>query len=139
MTEQEAGGFADALGLAGAERKGAPPPRLARAAPAEAQALMRREAGEAAIAVSETISDYKRADQVVQAAAERHIGTRTLYLLDGVWVDRAYNARMQTKKLAYGSDEYFKFIEAHPELRPCFALGVKVIVCLDDNNAVAVE
>ncbi|OGV64483.1 MAG: hypothetical protein A3K19_21380 [Lentisphaerae bacterium RIFOXYB12_FULL_65_16] len=115
------------------------PATEARILSAQAQSQMKQQEGAAAIAVSEAISDYKETDRVAQAAAERHIGTRTFYLLNGVWVDRAFNKKMEMKKFAYASDEYFKFVEAHPELRPCFALGVKVIICLDEKTAVVVE
>jgi len=37
------------------------------------------------------------------------------------------------------SDAYFKLLEEKPALKPYFALGEKVIVCLDDKTAVSVE
>jgi hypothetical protein len=34
----------------------------------------------------------------------------------------------------FASDEYFKLIEKVPELKKFFAVGEKVIVCIDDTT-----
>jgi Ca-activated chloride channel family protein len=97
--------------------------------------------GRDAIALSESIAEYKQAlgPQTAEPPALKHIGRRTFYLIDGVWTDRAYHQRMKTRRLAYASDAYFEFLRRHPDLKACFALGPKLIVCLEDGTAVRVE
>lgn len=40
---------------------------------------------------------------------------------------------MKTKKLKYGSDEYFSLISREPDIARYLALGKKVIVCYKDQ------
>jgi len=46
---------------------------------------------------------------------------------------------MTERKVAYASEEYFRLIDEKPELKDCFALGVKVIVCIAGDTAIVVE
>ncbi len=101
---------------------------------------MEKKEGADAIQLSEAIDAYKRAGAAPSGpAVVRTVGKRVFYQLDGVWTDRDYRKDMKKITLKYGSDEYFKFIEKHPDLKPVFALGDRLIVCLDDKTAVVVE
>ena len=97
--------------------------------------------GREAVDLSEAIQEYKSSEVPASsiAPAVKHVGKKIFYLIDGVWTDRDYRKNMKETKVKYGSDEYFKALEEHPELRRYFALGEKVIVCLDDNRAIIVE
>jgi Ca-activated chloride channel family protein len=99
-----------------------------------------RDEGRDAVDLSEAIASYKRADasQPAGPPAVRHVGKRIFYLIGDTWTDRRYRTDMETIRLQYASDEYFAFLRKHPELKGCFALGVKVTVCLDDDTAVTV-
>lgn len=66
-----------------------------------------------------------------QAARQRVrlIGARTFVLSNGVWVDTAFDPNeMQTQKVAFLSEDYFKLTRSLPETSAAFALGERVIV-----------
>ena len=129
---------ADVAGAAGAGFRGAAagPQALSSAA---RKSYLARETGKEAIALSRAIADYKEESRSTAPTAVRYVGKRVFYRLGDTWIDRRYRPEMQTSKLAYGSVEYFACLRKHPELKPCFALGPKVIVCLDGNRAITVE
>jgi Ca-activated chloride channel family protein len=77
------------------------------------------------------------ADEAVQTI--RHVGKKTFYLIDGVWVDRDYKKEMKSATLQYASEEYFKTVAERPELKKYLALGSKVVVVLDDGTAIIVR
>jgi hypothetical protein len=104
---------------------------------------LRSESGRQAVRRSEAIDAYKTATVAEPAgpgpALMRTVDRRLFYHVDGVWKDRDYKPGMKEQRVKYASDEYFALLDKHPELRKCFALGEKVIVCLDAENAVVVE
>ena len=69
----------------------------------------------------------------------RHVGSKIFYKINGVWTDRAFTGELEVTKLEYASDEYFDFLEKHPDLDKYFALGERVIIALGDGKAVVVE
>jgi hypothetical protein len=73
------------------------------------------------------------------APAVKYVGKKVFYLVDDVWTDRDYKKGIKERKVKYGSDEYFKLLDEHPDWRQYFALGTKVIVCPDAESAVIVE
>jgi Ca-activated chloride channel family protein len=99
------------------------------------------ESGRDAVEHSKVIVDYKQAERVDEAVAPavRHVGSKLFYLLDGVWTDRRFVEGMKEIRVLYASDEYFNLLDKHEHLREYFALGARVIVCLDDETAVIVE
>lgn len=71
----------------------------------------------------EEVAAPSRQDQSV-----KHVGGKTFYLKDGVWVDSNYKEEMKTEKVDYLSEEYFELTRKNPELGKYFAIGDKVIV-----------
>ncbi len=71
------------------------------------------------------------------AAAEaaqvvRYIGDKTFIFSNGVWLDTTFDTKkMNTTKVAFQSDDYYKLLDARPEWGRYFALGSRVIVVLD--------
>ena len=63
--------------------------------------------------------------------ALRHVGSRTFYLRDGVWVDSAYRDAMAAVEIRCFSDAYFELLARMPDLAPCLALGARVLVVVD--------
>ena len=114
---------------------------LFRSEPKEAEKSLKADTGRDAVNLSEAIAKYKSSDRDEKdiSAAVKTVGKKIFYLLDGVWTDRDYKKDMKATRLKYLSDEYFKLLEKQPELKKYFALGEKVIVCLDAENAVIVE
>jgi Ca-activated chloride channel homolog len=59
----------------------------------------------------------------------RVLGARTFVLSGGKWIDTAFDPdRMETTKVDFLSQEYFRLVEAHPDLADAFALSEQVIV-----------
>lgn len=62
----------------------------------------------------------------------RIVGSRTYVLSNNIWVDTAFDPEtMETQKVSFLSDEYFKLVELRSELAAGFALGTKVIAMSD--------
>jgi Ca-activated chloride channel family protein len=100
----------------------------------------KRSSGRGAVELSEAIQDYKRQEAVTDPAqAVRHVAGRVFYQIEGVWLDSRYREPMKRIVVSFAGEEYFKLLKDRPDLKPCLALGVKVIVCLDDQTAVVVE
>lgn len=67
-----------------------------------------------------------------QAAAIRIVGTRTFLFQAGTWVDTAYDPeKMQAQQVVFLSEDYFRLLEARPDLSPAFALGEQVTLVVD--------
>jgi len=136
--------FDDALAVAPVEMpkmtEGKKGLRYEQSSKTDVRRYLEKEEGAEAIQLSEAIDAYKRASAPATGpAAVKNVGKRMFYLLDGVWTDREFRKGMKTIALKYASDEYFRFIEKHPDLKPVFALGDRLVVCLDDKTAVVVE
>jgi Ca-activated chloride channel family protein len=60
------------------------------------------------------------------------IGDKTFILRDGIWTDTTFQSdTMETQKVEFLSDAYFKLLEAQPDLGQYFAIGDRVIVVLN--------
>ena len=112
--------------------------RVVRAEEANVETLLKRKSGSKAIHLSESIQEYRRRDKEADSSMVRHIGDRLFTLIGGRWVDSKYKKDMKTVKVAFASDAYFKLLEKHPDLKPCFALGERVTIVLDDGTAIVV-
>lgn len=97
-----------------------------KSAPSEAPSV----SGEAAVEISQdmkklkeevTISDKDQPDTI------RRFAGKTFYLRNEVWVDSEYKKDMKTKKIKFGSEEYFDLVSGEPELGKLLSIGTKVI------------
>ncbi len=90
---------------------------------------VQKAAGQNAMAGAEAApSAPAAADQV------HNIGSRTFVFSDGIWIDTTFNPdTMKTTKVSFLSDDYFKLLEAHPELAAFFAQGERVILLVGDT------
>lgn len=62
----------------------------------------------------------------------RIAGSRTFRLIEGVWIDTAFDPdTMQVKRVAFLSPDYFALAASRPELAAAFALGPRVIAISD--------
>lgn len=106
-----------------------------------ARSRLERDTGREAVEISMAIKDYKNATEAPSqvALAEKRAAGKTFRLRNGVWTDTAYGEEMKLIKVKYASDKYFEMLEQRPDLKPCLALGEKVLVCLDANTALLVE
>lgn len=63
----------------------------------------------------------------------RHVGDKTFALVNDRWTDTAWDGKKSPTKVVAFSDEYFKLLAQHPELKSHFALGERVLVVLGDE------
>lgn len=70
---------------------------------------------------------------VAGAAVFRHVGDKTLVLVDNRWTDVAWDGKKLPTKVPAFSEDYFKLLARHPDLKRYFALGERVLVVLGDE------
>ncbi|NIO12631.1 MAG: hypothetical protein GTO31_01895 [Xanthomonadales bacterium] len=92
----------------------------------------RQAAGGRAIALSRKLGEWKGAETVRERpAAVSRAGGRTFVRFGGAFVDSDYRQGMDTLRVKWGSDAYFRLLDAIPEVRPCLALGEHVVVVIE--------
>ncbi len=88
---------------------------------------------------------HKAADQGAMAGAEvpaapsediaqkiRILGAKTFVMNEGRWMDTAFDPeRDKTVKVAFLSEDYFRLVEAQPDLAAAFAIAPAVTVLID--------
>jgi uncharacterized protein YegL len=91
---------------------------------------LRSLSGKKAVESAMDINVLKKSDIAPESTLEtvRHVGSKTFYLRDGVWVDAEYKEGMKAKELTYLSDQYFEVLKRTPELGRYFAIAQKVVV-----------
>ncbi|MFN8420618.1 MAG: VWA domain-containing protein [Anaerolineae bacterium] len=100
------------------------------------------EANDMAGAVSAPAAPTAQAGQASGGAAAgttteviKQVNDRTFVLRNGTWIDTQYTAEVaantQIVTITFLSDDYFKLLEDHPELKDYLALGDHVIVIVD--------
>lgn len=105
----------------------------------EVDSYFEADSGAEAIDLSRAIERYKRETVTGQPLASvRYVGQRVFYRIREQWVDSAYKAEMQTRRIEFASDDYFNLLAEHPDLKPCLALGQQMIVVLNDT-AIMIE
>jgi Ca-activated chloride channel family protein len=89
---------------------------------------VQKAAGEGQLAAA----DAPAAPSEENAGQVRIVGARTFVLLDGVWTDTGFDPQaMQTVKVGFLSEDYFRLADSRPELGAAFALGAQVIALSD--------
>jgi Ca-activated chloride channel family protein len=94
------------------------------AIPVYGQAAVEKAAGQGGMAnANAPVEPQGEADTPI-----RIVGARTFIQQNGVWLDTGYDPDvMTTTKVAFLSSDYFKLLDARPELDAAFALGERVI------------
>ena len=87
-------------------------------------------ASEAALQMAEAIvvPPVRPSTGVSSEDRVRTVGTKTFYLIDGVWKDAGYTEGEPVIEYRFGSDRYFELLDQFPDLGPYLALGTDVIV-----------
>lgn len=74
-------------------------------------------------------ADYSYSPEGEAADLVRLVGARTFRLVDGVWLDTAFDPQaMETRKVAFLSEDYFKLAAVSPDLAAALSLGPRVVV-----------
>jgi Ca-activated chloride channel homolog len=112
---------------------------------AQAQATQEPASGEDAVERAAASGSMQEADTAAPtsaqtddgAAAVRVIGSRAFLLQDGVWIETTFDpSAMETIKVQFASEDYFRLISEYPDLAEAFALGERVIAM---GNGLAFE
>lgn len=63
----------------------------------------------------------------------KQVNDRTFFLRNGVWVDAQYtsDSKLKLVPVTFLSDEYFKLLADHPEIKDYLAIGDHVIIVID--------
>jgi len=92
-------------------------------------------AGAASIQALPTNAPAKNGESSGATTPLRQIGDRAFVLRDGTWIDTQYTpgkaGAPTPTAITFGSDEYFTFLTAHPDLADALALGQHVIVVVN--------
>jgi Ca-activated chloride channel family protein len=95
--------------------------------------------GEEAVGRAAAESEFRAAEVPMELSGEaanvvRIAGAKTFRLVDGVWIDTAFDPdRMTTTKVPVLSDDYFELADALPAVGDAFALGEQVIILVGDE------
>ncbi len=64
----------------------------------------------------------------------KQVNDRTFILRNGVWTDTLYTTdKMKVQSVIFLSDDYFKLLDAHPEIKDYLAIADHVIVVVGDT------
>ncbi len=66
-----------------------------------------------------------------ESKAAKRIGDKTFFFSRGVWKDAEWKEGMETVKVEYLSDEYFKLAQEKPEIAKYLAVGEAVVLVFD--------
>ncbi|MBI4302038.1 MAG: VWA domain-containing protein [Chloroflexi bacterium] len=86
--------------------------------------------GSGAVEKSEALQGLRESTVAAEPSTKsiKAVGAKTFILEDGIWKDTTYRPGEKTKKLVFGSEDYFEILSQRPDLGRYFALGDKVIV-----------
>jgi Ca-activated chloride channel family protein len=143
-----------------AAKSPAPAPRAEPARPAEAPADRAREAerqqhnqlartladefkkqdGKAGVDVAGYLRQLKESDKETgktSVAFKKAAGTR-FYLYRGMWIDQRFEETYSTLVVKFGSEGYFRLVEARPELVEILKIGSEVVFVTASGKALVV-
>lgn len=63
----------------------------------------------------------------------KHVGDKTFYLRNGVWVDSNYKKGTRVKDIKYLSKKYFDLLKIKPELGRYFAAAKNIMIVIDSK------
>ncbi len=110
-----------------------------------AQATQEPTSGEEAVDFAAASGSMAEADAAAPASVEDEAGgavrviggNRAFVLQDGVWIETTFDpSAMETIKVQFASDDYFRLISEYPGLAEAFSLGEQVIAL---SNGIAFE
>ena len=84
--------------------------------------------GKAATEVSRDIAELKEQSVLKrdETGGTRFVGKKRFVLRGDEWVDAEFEDDMDVEEIEFLSEEYFRFLDAHPEVKDYLALGEKV-------------
>ncbi len=71
--------------------------------------------------------------------ASRNIQNRNVVEIGGVWIDDAFNAKLESVTIKAQSQAYFRILERHPEVKDVYQLGNYVIWVTPSGKALIID
>lgn len=87
---------------------------------------------------AQRLKESRRGDTGL-APQTRAVADKTFVYRDGRWVDSAFKEGMSSVKVVFGSPEYFRLLEQHPEWGRYFSVSDNMVVVLDGKAYVVSE
>jgi Ca-activated chloride channel family protein len=93
------------------------------------------QSGRAAVEAADNIGSYRNATSVsrIQPDGVKYVGGKAFFLRKDFWIDREYLEGQPTTVFEFGSEAYFAFLVAHPEMGKYFAIGKNLIVSMGER------
>jgi len=90
---------------------------------------MKSEIGYDAVSLSSKIAEDKDRSVVDEPPGHgvAHVGGKTFYLSDGVWIDSEYDEKSDSVDIEFLGDAYFDLIERYPAVAGYLAMGTQVV------------
>ncbi len=97
------------------------------------RAAMESEVGEEAVSSAQDIDSLKKSISAVKPTLKtvKHVGDKTFYLQNSIWVDSKYQESMKVKEIKYLSKKYFDILKNKPELGRYFSQARNIIVVFE--------
>jgi Ca-activated chloride channel family protein len=96
------------------------------------------QAGELGVDLSIQANRMHDAQRLALSPVKRVAG-RTCMEIGGVWIDEAFDPKMQTLVVKAQSDAYFLLLERRPELRDLFQLGNYIVLVTPSGTALIID
>jgi Ca-activated chloride channel family protein len=84
-------------------------------------------------------SNNLRAQTRLTQTATRWIGTRNCMEVGGVWIDEAFDAKMNVVTVKAMSEAYFRILEKNPNVRDVFRLGNHLVWVTPSGTALVLD
>ena len=75
----------------------------------------------------------------LRRTASRNIQNRNIIEIGGIWIDDAFDPKMETITIKAMSKAYFRLLELHPEMREVYQLGNHVVWVTPSRQALVID
>jgi Ca-activated chloride channel family protein len=80
-----------------------------------------------------------RSQTQVTNTASKNVQSRNVIEIGGVWIDEAFNAKLETVTVKAQSEAYFRILERHRQVKDVYTLGNYVIWVTPSNKALIID
>ena len=96
------------------------------------------QAGKLGVDLSVQTNNLRNQVRLTQTAS-RQVNKRNCLEVGGVWIDDAFNAKMETVTVKAMSKAYFRILERQPRMRAVFGLGNYLVWVTPSGNALIID
>jgi Ca-activated chloride channel family protein len=96
------------------------------------------QSGKAGVDLAVDLYDLRNQSQVGGATVKEVIGRKSV-LINGVWTDDGFDAKLTVIKIKAMSEAYFRMLERHPQMREVFQLGNRIVWVTPSQAALVID